>query len=287
MLTEGLWDELKSVLGRLGIGKGDILYIASDITSMLFTMSMDYGIRDKKSRGEVLDSLVDVFQETVGEEGTLLFPVFSWDWCRGKGFDMLHTKGEVGTLSNWVLEKRRDFIRTRHPIYSFMVWGKDAGLLAGMDNQDAWSHSSPFYYLQTHKAKQLLFNIEAYQGMTFVHYMEQETGVPYRHPKYFFGEYVDADGTKETRMYSMYVRDMDFDVGCGILNRFLVDSKAACQETWMGNILTSVDLAKSRPVIEKDIKENNGRNTLTFRAGGLDWSKERTVPYEVKGIGMN
>lgn len=284
MLTEDFWNDLKNVLERLGVKKGDILYISSDIKTLLFTMSMDYGIRDKKSRNEMLNSLVDVFQETVGEEGTVLFPVFSWDWCRGNGFDLLHTKGEVGTLSNWVLENRKDFVRTKHPIYSFMVWGKDTGCLTGMDNQDAWSHSSPFYYLQTHHAKQLLFNIEAYQGLTFVHYLEQEAGVPYRHPKYFFGEYVDADGTKETRMYSMYVRDIDFETGCGVHSQFLIDNGAACQENWLDNILTVVNLAEGCDIILKDIKENNGRNTLTFKEGGLDWTKERKVPYEVKGV---
>lgn len=284
MLTEDFWNDLKNVLERLEVKKGDILYISSDIKTLLFTMSMDYGIRDKKSRNEMLNSLVDVFQETVGEEGTVLFPVFSWDWCRGNGFDLLHTKGEVGTLSNWVLENRKDFVRTKHPIYSFMVWGKDTGRLTGMDNQDAWSHSSPFYYLQTHHAKQLLFNIEAYQGLTFVHYLEQEAGVPYRHPKYFFGEYVDADGTKETRMYSMYVRDMDFETGCGVHSQFLIDNGAACQENWLDNILTVVNLAEGCDIILKDIKENNGRNTLTFKEGGLDWTKERKVPYEVKGV---
>lgn len=284
MLDREFWNGLKDVLERLGIQKGEILYISSDITTFLFEMSMDYGIRDRKSRNMVLNSLIDIFQETVGDEGTLLFPVFSWDWCKGNGFDLLHTKGEVGTLSNWVLENRKDFIRTKHPIYSFMVWGKDADYLADMDNQDAWSHASPFYYLQTHEAKQLLFNIEAKQGLTIVHYMEQEVNVPYRHPKYFFGEYIDADGIKETRMYSMYVRDLDVESGCGVCNQFLIDNGAASQEEWLNNVLTLVKIAESCSIIKKDMEENNGRNTLTFKEGELDWSKKQTVPYEVKGI---
>lgn len=286
MLDREFWDSLKNVLERLGIKKGDILYISSDITTLLFEMSMDYGIRDKESRNTMLNSLVNIFQEIVGDEGTLLFPVFSWEWCRGNGFDLLHTKGEVGTLSNWVLENRKDFARTKHPIYSFMVWGKDTDYLTAMDNQDAWSHASPFYYLHTHEAKQLLFNIEANQGLTFVHYMEQEVKVPYRHPKYFFGEYIDANGIKETRMYSMYVRDLEVESGCGVHNQFLIDQGAASQESWLENVLTVVKLAESYSIIEKDMKENNGRNTLTFKEGGLDWSKRPMVPYEVKGISL-
>ena len=116
-------------------------------------MATEYGITDKQQRDEAFHTFVDTFTEVIGKEGTLLFPSFSWDWCKGKGFDVRYTKGNVGTLSNWVLQNRPDFVRTRHPIYSFLIRGKDAELLCAMDNQDAWSHSSPFYYFKTHPMK--------------------------------------------------------------------------------------------------------------------------------------
>lgn len=209
MCLEKSGKSLKDTLCQLGVREGDILYISSDIKTFLFNLAIKKSITKKFGRDKALGEFVDLFQEVISEKGTLMFPVFSWEWCRGKRFDYKRTKGEVGTLSNWVLENRLDFVRTKHPIYSFLVWGKDAEYLKQMDNQDAWSHASPFYYLQTQGAKQLLFNIEAYQGFTFGHYLEQEVAVPYRHPKYFFGEYIDENGVKETRMYSMYVRDME------------------------------------------------------------------------------
>lgn len=284
MLTEELKKGLKDSLSRLGVTEGDILYIASDIKSLLFTLAMKYEAGSKKSRNAALHDLIDIFQQAVGKSGTLLFPVFSWEWCRGNGFNYRQTKGEVGTLSNWVQEHREDFIRTSHPIYSFMVWGKDAEYLKHMDNQDAWSHSSPFYYLHKQRAKQLFFNIEAYQGMTFVHYIEQEVQVPYRHPKYFFGEYTDEQGRTETRMYSMYVRDIDVVCDCAIHNQYLIEKGVAKQEVWEENTLTVVDLEASYPLIRQDMLENSGKNTLAFEEGSLDWSKSRTVPYEVKGM---
>lgn len=280
--TEG---EIMRSLRNIGVNEGDILYISSDIKTFLFNLAVQHNVKSNHERNEALDGLIRIFQETVSEKGTLLFPVFSWDWCRGNGFNYKTTKGEVGTLSNWVLENRTDFVRTRHPIYSFMVWGKDAEYLRTLDNQDAWSRFSPFHYLQIHdNAKQLLFNIEAYQGLTFSHYIEQEVSVPYRHPKYFFGEYTDETGMKETRMYSMYVRDMDVVSGCGIHNRWLIQRGAAKQTEWNGNILTVVDLMKSYPIIRDDMLNNDGKNTLTFTDSRLDWTKSRTIPYEVSGI---
>ncbi len=284
MLCEKTGGELIQALREVGIAGGDILYVSSDVKTFLFNLATEHNVKTRADRNKALDGLINIFQQAVTEKGTLLFPVFSWDWCRGNGFDYKKTKGEVGTLSNWVLENRSDFVRTRHPMYSFMVWGKDAGYLKSLDNQDAWSRSSPFYYLQASRAKQLLFNIEAYQGLTFGHYIEQEVSVPYRHPKYFFGEYTDENGIRETRMYSMYVRDLKVESGCGICNRWLMEKGVAKAVEWNGNLLTVVDLAESYPVIRDDMVNNEGKNTLTFSGGGLNWDNAPAVPYEVKGI---
>lgn len=284
MLFETNKGSFASALKNVGVEEGDILYVSSDIKTLLFNLAVDHGIKEKKERDAALYSFVDTLQSAVGEKGTLLFPVFSWDWCRGNGFNMRTTKGEVGTLSNWVLDNRPDFRRTRHPIYSFMVWGEDSDYLVKMDNQDAWSHSSPFYYFQTHGAKQLLFNIEAYQGFTFGHYIEQDVGVPYRHPKYFFGKYTGDDGITETRMYSMYVRDMDFGSGCGIHNDWLIENNVAKRIEWECNLLTVIDLQKSYTLIRDDMVNNDGMNTLTFTDGRLDWTSGQTMLYELEGI---
>ncbi len=281
-MFEEVKGSLKVALNKLQIKEGDILYISSDIKTLLFNLVEKYNIKTQNERNKVLNSFIDELQNIVGKEGTLLFPVFSWAWCKEKIFDIKNTKGEVGSLSNWILFNRKDFIRTRHPIYSFMVWGGGSEHLKNMDNQDAWSHSSPFYYLQTHNAKQLLFNIEAYQGLTFSHYVEQEVKVPYRHPKYFFGKYIDENGNSEYRMYSMYVRDTDeFKVKCNIHNNWLIENKVALRVKWENNLLTVVDLQKSYFIIRKDILENNGENTLLFENYNLDWNKKSTVPFEI------
>ena len=144
--------------------------------------------------------------------------------------------------------------------------------------------ASPFRYLHTHGGKNLLFNVESYQALTFCHYVEQEVRVPYRHPKYFFGQYTDGQGFTETRMYSMYVRDLDVEAAVGIHNDWLAENKAAKKTLWEENILTAVDLPASYPVIRDDILNNRGRNTLTFAGREPDLDAPQTIPFEVKGI---
>lgn len=74
---------LVRIMNGLGVGYADTLYVSSDIKTFLFNLATRYGIKTKDERNAALHELIDEFQKIVGDEGTLMFPVFSWDWCRG------------------------------------------------------------------------------------------------------------------------------------------------------------------------------------------------------------
>lgn len=278
---------LKDRLEEIDIHKGDIIYVASDVRYLIYDLISECGLNGDQEQNDALNVLTDYIQDVVGIEGTLLFPVFSWEFCRGNGFDYFKTQGENGSYSNWILNHRKDFRRTQHPMYSFMVWGKDAEKLCNMSNQDAWGVASPFYYIMENYGKQLDFNVESYKGLTFVHCIEQWVGVPYRHPKYFFGNYTNADGRTEVRCYSMYVRDLSVDEHTKTTHQFLIENKAALQTEWNGNKLTAVDLEKCYQVLKKDITEYNGVNTLQFDNYEFNYHADQTLPYEIGKIPVN
>ena len=119
--TDSLMDELTN----LGVKKGDILYISSDVTLLTLDACRQCGLKGKKDIDLFYNVLTDSIERLVGEEGTLMFPVFTWSFCRNIPFDVKTTQGEVGAFSNWILNNRTDFKRTAHPLYSFMVWGKE------------------------------------------------------------------------------------------------------------------------------------------------------------------
>lgn len=276
-IDEGLIDSLN----KIGISRGDIIYVASDIRYFIYTVTRDLGT---EKLDEALQTITNRLQETVGEEGTILFPVFSWDFCRGKGFDYYRTQGEVGTYSNWILNNRKDFRRTQHPMYSFMVWGKMTDLFCNMKNQDAWGKTSPFYYLMENGGKQLEFNVESFKGLTFIHCIEQWVKVPYRHPKYFFGKYKDENGDVEIRSYSMYVRDLDVYEHTKTTHKYLIDNGVAIETIWKENKLTVIDIAKCYDVVSEDIIHNNGKNNLQFKDYDFHYNAEQTLPYEISAI---
>lgn len=274
-------EDCKKGLQDLGIKKGDVVYVGSDITQLLVALRKKENLTTKEQQNAFLHELVDTLQEAVGEEGTLLFPVFTWSFCKGKPFDVKKTPGVVGVLNNWVLKNREDFRRTAHPIYSFMVWGKDADLLVSLDNQESWGIDSPFAYLRDAHAKLLLLNVSLQRAFTFMHFVEQSVEVPYRYHKYFLGSYTDGKGRTTNRCYSMYVRDLDI-----IAEEYLPDSwmeeAGLMQGVHTEDVTLKVlDLAGAYPVVADDLLHNGGGNCYHYGNYEIDWEKGRTHEHEV------
>jgi len=272
--------EFKKSICELGIKSGDIVYVGSDVASVILQAKHELGIASKDEQFEFLDALIDSLQEIVTEAGTLLFPVYSWDFCRGKGFDHKKTQGEVGVLNNYILNKRTDFVRTQHPIYSFMTWGKDSSYLAGLKNQEAWGEASPFRYLLDNDAKQLNINVGPLRGLTFKHYVEQYVKVPYRYPKYFIGSYTDENGVTEDRTYSMYVRDLGIEENPVRDNKEFSDLFVTASVTFREWEMCSFGYKKLFEVLKNDFLNNGGKNIYDYGEYQIDWNDKRDR-YEV------
>lgn len=269
---------------KLGVNKGDILYIASDVTAFTYHACKKCGIKGKSGRNELFGTLVDAFKGLVGEDGTLLIPMYTWSFCRGIPYDVKTTPGETGALGNWILENREDFRRTEHPLYSFMVWGKDADYLMSLSNRTAWGQDSPFAYMHSKHAKNLIINKSLAGCFTFTHYVEESIGIPCRYFKDFHGEYMTADGNIEKRTYTMFVRDLDIDSAQVTPDDCLVEDGVAVKGSACEIELQLVDLAAAYPFIVDNYKNHNGDEWYDFMGYVIDWNAGRTHPDETTMI---
>ena len=195
---------LQEIVNELDIKAGQCLMISSDITRLWAEYRRIY----KKFKPE---ELIELCQQKVTQEGTLIFPTYSWDFCHDKGFDYYNTIPRTGGLGRVAL-KMEGFKRTQHPIYSFAVWGKDADRLCSIANKSSFGKDSPFNYMYEKKADLLMIGIPFSQGYTFAHYVEEMANVSYRYLKDFTGKYVDENGKESIRTYSMNVRNLELDV---------------------------------------------------------------------------
>lgn len=249
----------KKIPSVLKIEKGDVILLTSDITDLFLQC---------QENGEILDVniLLDNFQEAIGEEGTLLIPTYNWGFCQGKAFDYKKTPSKTGAIGNAAL-RRKDFTRTKHPIYSFAVWGKDAVKLAEMDNIESFGPDSPFAYLEQVDAKNVFIGASLRNSFTYIHYIEQKLKAPYRFSKVFRSHYIDQDKVDTVRDYSMYVRDLDLDVVCAP-NPF-VDILYANQVVQHGLIngvpYEVIRFSEVTPYIQNDILYNRSKNLCKYK----------------------
>lgn len=252
-------EEILTTLQNQEIKKGDVLLVSSDITQLILNLCGGMKNFNKKKARETGNNIIDTLQELVGESGTLLFPTYNWGWCKGETFIYEKTLGKTGALGNYAL-KRSDFFRTKHPIYSFAVWGKDKDFLVSLENKDSFGKDSPFEYLFKKKAKNLF--IDTSDFYTFTHFVEESVGVSYRFVKSFKSKYIKNNITKEC-IYNMYVRDLNvnFEVNFDLLN--LLENKNCLKKFKIFEITCGIiDVYTSFPIIKNDILNNSSKNII-------------------------
>lgn len=253
----------KNILGRLhDIKKGDMLYVISDVLELAKVSRM---------QGERFDAqyFLNTIMEKVGAEGTVLLPVFNWGFCKGEPFDYRQTPGKTGALGNAAL-KNKEFRRTCHPIYSFAVWGKGQHEICSIDTEDSFGKGTVFDYLYKHKAKALVIGLNALEGLTMVHYVEQIVGVHYRYFKIFEGNYIDCAGNKQIKKALMYVRDLNINPEEDMehLSQILEDLKISDTQIINDIPFRVVLLEQACQIVKMDIELNDSRNLYQFKSIG-------------------
>jgi aminoglycoside 3-N-acetyltransferase len=186
---------------QAGLGRGDTVLVHSSLRRTLRRLL-------SAGRQVTADDLLASFIEAVGPTGTLLMPLFNFDFPKGIRFDIRSSPSQMGALTEAARLHPRA-VRTGHPIYSFAVIGAEAERYRGIENFSGYGADSPFAMLHRGGGRIAVLDLPDVQSMTFYHYVEQCNEVPYRFHKVFEGEYVGADGVVAVRRFGLFVRDTD------------------------------------------------------------------------------
>ena len=250
--------KLRDLPRQFGLKKGDKVWVSTDLKRLLYACIENNDDTD-------LNVFIDALIEEVGPEGTILIPTFNWDFCKGKTFDYHKTPCKTGSLGKYAL-KRDDFRRTKHPIYSFAIWGADRDELCERDYKSSFGIESPFTYCKEHNAKNIFIDVECQHSFTFVHYVEEQVGISYRYLKDFTADYIDENGVKSTRTYSMNVRDLSEDIFITIypFEEEFVKAGASRRFQVNGIDMKVIDMGTVYPIIEDDVKNNRSRKICTY-----------------------
>lgn len=244
-------DKLVKNWSSAGIQKGDVILVHS---SARRTCALGYTPQE----------LMQSFLNAVGPEGTVLFPLFNFDFCKGVPFDIRITPSQMGAMTE-ASRNHPDVIRTGHPVYSFSVIGARASEFSGISNQSGYGPDSPFAKLVAMDGKVAVLDLPGQNSMTIYHHVEEMMGVDYRFQKYFTADYTDSDGETTERSFSIFVRDIDRGV--------LTHVNPMDERLWQQGFITGerpkeghgLRVVRARDVFEasqKVIKEGNAEGLL-------------------------
>ena len=201
-MREKIIEILKVNWKRCGIEKGDLVLVHSSLKRLLLQLKSEFGIL--LTPKDIYDSLL----AALGKEGTLVLPLYNFDFPKKAYFNFNETRSKMGVLTE-IGRKDENSVRTGHPIYSFAVVGKLSNEFKGIDNKSGYGADSPFAKIKELNGKVAIIGLTDQNSMTSYHFVEEQNLVDYRYFKNFDGTYIDENGHESERTYSLYVRDLE------------------------------------------------------------------------------
>lgn len=183
--------DIKQGLRDLGLGEGDVVLVHSDLRTLaparVLKSMPDYG----------MPVLIEAMRETIGDEGTLVMPTFTWDSFHDKDtvvFDVANTPSEVGSITEF-FRKMPGVIRSRHVCHSVAAVGRYAPDVMG-DGVHPFAEGGTFDQLLRLDSWNLFLGV-SFEVCTALHAVEESMQVPYRFYRDFRGSIVRLpDGTE-------------------------------------------------------------------------------------------
>jgi aminoglycoside 3-N-acetyltransferase len=194
-------DRLAEAWQRAGVEPGDMLLLHSSAKRLMRRIAKEGGNPSP-------ELIIESFLAALGPGGTLLLPLFNFDFTSGAVFDIRRTPSQMGAISE-AGRRWPGAVRTGHPIYSFAAIGAASASFAGLENFSGYGADSPFGMLHRAGGKIAVLDLPDNNSMTFYHYVEEACSVPYRYHKRFTGPYVDSSGEQALRTFGLYVRDIE------------------------------------------------------------------------------
>lgn len=235
------YSDFLNALKAIGIKKGDVIFVHSSVSAFGKLQIFDDTL--------LMQTLTDALKESVGEQGTIIMPTFSYSFWKNKTYDVENSKSEVGVLTEY-FRKQTDVSRTLHPNHSVAVWGKHKDFLLKV-GKDTFDKNSIFGKLRNLHGKIVFFGAP-FQSCTYVHYIEQMHTVPYRYMRKHHGKIINK-GKEYKDEITVYYKYFPFFTLLSLLEKQLLEKK----------LMKEIALGKGKiQVIEADTLLKEGTSLL-------------------------
>lgn len=180
--------DIEKSLSLLNITKGDTVFV----TTSLGMLGMPEGIT---STEELNALFYQTILETLGEEGTLVVPTYSYTFGKHRitqpAIFSSDTPAEIGPFPNYVL-KQPGVLRSQDPFMSVATIGSRAQSLIDNLPLTSYGKDSIFERLIYSRAKCLTIGLGP-NWTPFIHYLDWIAQVPFRYDKLFAGYFSNSN----------------------------------------------------------------------------------------------
>jgi aminoglycoside 3-N-acetyltransferase len=182
MICKTSRQELVELFKSLNIQHGDNIMLHS----ALFSLGIIEG---------GIEGFHEVLINTIGEDGTLIVPTFSYSFRKDNIFDINNTPSDkyLGVYPEY-FRRQENVIRSSDPLFSMIAIGPLAKKLMTRRTNYCFGIGSIYESLFSQNIKFVCLGITYSTGLTAFMHIEKNASVPYRKNLELFGQSIDING---------------------------------------------------------------------------------------------
>jgi len=237
-------NDILNLIDKSGIKKGDNIFCHSNLT--LF-YNLDFPL------SELCETILIAFKEKLGEKGTLAVPMFSYDFCNNRVFNVKKINSNTGSFSKYVYEKKSSSLYV-DPNLSVAILGKNKIYLSKKPTTNSYSKNS--FFDRFFKLNGKICNINQDITSTFIHFFERKINVKYRYDKNFYGV-MKSKSKSFKRKSTIFVRYLDPNTKQCLKKLIKKSKKITKKKLIKGNYTNVISLKNYFSLIKNNYKKDS------------------------------
>ena len=253
------FDHIERILDKLNI-KNNNIYLGVDyfvLIKILKPKNINYF--------EATDIILDFFLKKIGKFGNLIIPVFNFDCIHKKKFNIIKSPGQTGVLGNLLL-KKYPHLRTDHPLYSFLCFGKNSKKYKKLKNLNGTAKNSIWKYFIDDEFELVSLGHHYSRSLTHIHYIENLLDVDYRFNLKFPLIYTNLNNISLKKTYSFFARKRevcDFSGMTKKCDKLFLNEGISTFYKYRNSICFKLNIKEASNLLYSDLKKNS-ENLISY-----------------------
>lgn len=214
----------------------------------------------------------------------IITPSFNFEFNKTKIFDVVNSRSNFGLFSNYILKYEKNFERSLHPLFSFIIIGNEKKIKYLKKNEflNGFGKKSLFDHLYKDEISSFHLNCNLHDAFSSLLYFETKFKVPYRSIKKQKGTILDKKKKFQINA-SFYARkDLGFKRQISKIEK-LIEKKDILKRCNIKNYnLIKINLNNLEKILFEKIKKNPYFLVRKKRINILD--KKRIDIHNLQGI---